>query len=124
VHAVAGAVAALALSSPVARVLAPLADASPTQGGDLAPSVSLAPDGLQIGVLGGMRTIARLGGVTVSGEPTGETRAHLERAGHPMLSMIGGVATVAWPYVERDPARLRAGIAALRSVGAHAVPYR
>jgi hypothetical protein len=124
VHAVAGAVAALAISSPVALVLGGLADSSPTQGGDLAPSVSLAPDGLHIGVAGGVRMIARLGGVSFGGEPSGETLAQLARAGNPVLAMIGGVATLTWPYVERDPTRLRAGIAALRGLAGQSVPYR
>ena len=124
IHAVAGAVAALAMSSPIAATLAALDHASPTQGGDLSPSVSLAPDGLQVGIANGPRMIARLGGISAGREPNAETRQMLARAGDPTLAVVDGVATLAWPGVERDVARLRAGVEALRSLARAAVPYR
>lgn len=79
----------------LAAALAKLPDATPLAGGELAPGVELAPDGLQVGLLDG-RLVAILDGVH-----------HF------------------WPTVERDPARIAKVIDRLRDhVRDHAAPYR
>jgi hypothetical protein len=123
VHAMCAAVVALARSSGIAHTLHALEGASPTAGGDLAPSFSLAPDGLQIGVKGGLLLVARLGGMSEAGGGP-RTQALLAQAGDPVLSILGGVASLTWPGVERDAARVRAGVAALRALTGDASPYR
>jgi hypothetical protein len=124
VHAVAAAVAALAMTCPMTLTLAALEDASPTQGGDLSPSVSLAPDGLQIGVGGGRHVVARLGGLGGITEIPPEMRSSIARAGAPAFHVVGGVGTLTWTHIERDLGRLRAGIEALRQLAGAAAPYR
>lgn len=124
VHAMVAAVVATARSSGIAQTLAALDGATPTTGGDLLPSFSLAPDGLQIGVMGGSLLTARLGGLGGITEAGPMARRELARAGEPALSILGGVGSVTWPGVERDPTRIRAGVAALRSLLQEGGPYR
>jgi hypothetical protein len=138
VDAIATVVVGIARSSSVEAVLTSLADSAPLDGDGLAPAVALAPDHLVVGVAAGARMVARLGGlpasaawaaasagaVAAAGDLPAATRQLLARAGDAELVVAGGVATLTWLGIERDPGRLRAGVAALRSLVGIEGPYR
>jgi hypothetical protein len=122
-HALASAVAAQARSSGIAQTLALLEGASVTRSAELAPSVAL-KDGVELGVQGGVYLIARLGGMGGVTSASGESSALLKQAGDPHLHVSAGVATLTWPTIERDHARIKAGVAALRRLASGGGPYR
>jgi hypothetical protein len=111
----------------VGQVLGDLPGACP-----LAPpalGVVLAPDGVEVRVDvtdDGPRLIAELGGVRARGELPSIVRDWLARAGLAGLRDEDDGAVVTWLDVERDPARIRAGVAALRALAGRFVdgPYR
>jgi hypothetical protein len=130
---------AITRSSVIEPVLAGLDDATPLVGDVLAPAVWLAPDHLVVGVgAGGTRLVARLGGlpasmawaastsgaITAAGELPPRTRELLTRAGDAELQVQGGVGQLCWLGLERDLARIRAGVAALRSLVGEVGVYR
>jgi hypothetical protein len=91
--------------------------------------VALAPDGLEVKVeLGedGPRLVAELAGASADGELPASVREHLGRAGLAGLRADDGGAVVTWLDVEKDPARIRAGVSALRALARRfeAGPYR
>jgi hypothetical protein len=91
--------------------------------------VALAPDGLEVRVEladDGPRLVASLAAAATTGELPGAVREHLARAGLAGLRTDDGVAVVTWLDVEREPARIRAGVAALRALAARYPdgPYR
>ena len=86
-----------------------------------APSigVALAPDVLEVKVElteEGPRLVAELAGADGDGELPASVREHLARAGLAGLRTDGLGATVTWLDVETEPARIRAGVAALRAL--------
>lgn len=81
--------------------------------------VALAPDGLEVKVLlteDGPRLVAELAGANADGELPAAVRDHLARAGLAGLRTDDGGAIVTWMDVETEPARIRAGVAALRAL--------
>lgn len=99
-----------------------LAGARPLAAIELAPAVTLAPDGLRLGVAAGA-TVAELAGVS-GAAPAPEHAAALAASGAASLDVTAGVATLRWPAVERDRRRLAAGVAALRALRPAGGPYR
>jgi hypothetical protein len=83
--------------------------------------VSLAPDGLVVGVENGDHLVAHLD-ARIDGEPSAVALAHLAAAGG-TLTITDTRATYAWPTVEREPSRIRSAIDGLRALRA-STPYR
>jgi hypothetical protein len=91
--------------------------------------VVLAPDGVEVRVDvtdEGPRLVAELGGVHARGELPAIVRDWLARAGLAGMRDEDDHVVVTWLDVERDPGRIRAGVAALRALAARFVdgPYR
>ena len=87
----------------------------------IAPGVALAPDGLRLGVRAGA-LVAELDPAGAAAIPP-HVAALATRAGDGVLAIDGAVARFTWRTLERDPARWRAAIAALRALPRRG-PYR
>ena len=101
-----------------------LPDATPLEGHALVPGVVLGLDGLVIGVRDRSHVVAQLDDVSFEGELPGPTRELVARAGDGELLATAEGARFTWRGIERDPARLRAGVDALRSLRGATGPYR
>jgi hypothetical protein len=119
----------------LAASLAALPDARPLPMADLAPAVRLA-DGLVLGVHERARLVATFdlargaavafverGRVSVDGELPAACATALAHAGNGRLDVLSNGARFAWTTIERDAARHRAAIEALRALAAQG-PYR
>lgn len=104
-----------------AAMLLELPDAMPLTGHDLVPGVAFAADGLRLGVRDSTRTVAELDGADLADVPAAQT--WIARAGSGELGVSPRDARFTWDHVERDPARLMAGVRALRALRAGG-PYR
>lgn len=139
VEAMVDAVAALALDDRgLGEALATLPAAKRIEDRWLLPAVALAPDDLVLGVEDGARMVADLvtrglaptrataagGEVLDDGGLPPEVVAALRRCGDATLEVNETRAWIAWVTVERDLARLRAGVEALRALTARSGPFR
>ena len=126
-----GVAAVAALVAKVARLdrglgetLLALPGATPLQGHALVPGVVLDADGLVIGVRSRSQVIAQLDDVTHVGQLPPATQDLVARAGEGELLVTENGARFTWKGIERDPARLRAAVDALRSLRGADGPYR
>jgi hypothetical protein len=125
VEAVADLVAAVArLDGGLGETLLALPDARSLTGHALVPGVVLGSDGLVIGVRNRTQVVAQLDDVTHVGQLPGPTQELVARAGDGELLVTEHGARFTWKGIERDPAKLRAGVDALRSLRGATGPYR
>jgi hypothetical protein len=125
IAAVADLVAAIArIDGGLGETLLALPGATPLTGHALVPGVVLDADGLVIGVRERSRVVAQLDDVRHEGELPASTRELVARAGDGELLATAEGARFTWRGIERDPARLRAGVDALRSLRGATGPYR
>ncbi len=120
------------------EIMHALPGAAPLEEHELVPGAVLAPDDLMIGVRQGAETVAQVAGaalpsatasvtdgaVDVDGELPALVVARLRDVGTAELLVVASGARLTWPHVEREPARLRAGVDVLRAVLGAAGPYR
>lgn len=125
VAAVANLVARVArLDGGLGEALLALPGATPLTGHALVPGVVLDADGLVIGVRNRSQVVAQLDDVTHVGPLPGPTQELIARAGDGELLVTEHGARFTWKGIERDPAKLRAGVDALRSLRGATGPYR
>jgi hypothetical protein len=125
VAAVADLVARIArLDEGLTETLLALPGASALEGHALVPGVVLSADGLVIGVRSRQHMVAQLDDVTHVGQLPAPTQELVARAGDGDLLVTEQGARFTWKGIERDPAKLRAGVDALRSLRGAQGPYR